>query len=309
MLRLFYGALRGLLFSTAFLLVALTIVGRTYVPETEIPADLAGTHVRLQGLPFRVLQAGHGPEVFLIHGSPGSVEDWAPVMDALKSEFHVTAYDRPGNGYSADTGDYSLAQNAEVALTLMQTLKLKHVTVVGHSYGGATALAMALRNPPMVKSYVVIDSATYTPSRAVTPTYRLLTVPGLGIGLARAFGSQLAEAKIRAGILEQFNGHSPGEAFLSLRTRIWSSAKVAHTIAEETVGAAAFLAAQSPRYPSIHAPVHILAEADNAFRRGSAEHLHADIKGSTLQLIPATGHYIQFEKTAEVVTAIRKAAR
>jgi pimeloyl-ACP methyl ester carboxylesterase len=44
------------------------------------------------------------------------------------------------------------------------------------------------------------------------------------------------------------------------------------------------------------------------FRRTAAERLHADVPGSTLELLPGTGHFLQFEKTDDVVRTIRRAA-
>jgi pimeloyl-ACP methyl ester carboxylesterase len=72
--------------------------------------------------------------------------------------------------------------------------------------------------------------------------------------------------------------------------------------------AAAALSAQSPRYPEIKQPVSILAQADDAQRKSTAERLHREIAGSTLELLPGTGHYLQFEKPAEVVRAIESLA-
>src|SRR6185369_9770520 len=62
------------------------------------------------------------------------------------------------------------------------------------------------------------------------------------------------------------------------------------------------------KYPSIRRPVFIVAEADSVFRRTAAERLHADVPGSTLELLPGTGHFVQFEKTDDVVRTIRRAA-
>jgi pimeloyl-ACP methyl ester carboxylesterase len=99
------------------------------------------------------------------------------------------------------------------------------------------------------------------------------------------------------------------EDFVEERIKIWNCPKVAHSTAEETVGAGAGLAAQSPGYPRIARPVVIVAEADSPFRRATAEHLHADVAGSSLHLVPGTGHMIQFEKPAEVIAAVREAAQ
>ena len=301
---------RALKWSALVLFVVLgclALAGAAYTPGTEIPVGLVGKHVTVHGIPLRVWQEGQGPDVLLIHGSPGSVEDWAPIVRALRGEARLTAYDRPGNGYSGVTGDYSLAHNADVALELIAALKLKDVTVVGHSYGGATVLALAIRAPAGVKSYVTLDSSPYTPGRPPTALFHVLMVPGLGTGVARAFGGKLAAPRIRAGLIEQFNGREPPPGFIAMRTAIWSNPKVTHAIAAETIGAAANLAAQSASYPRIHVPVRIVGQMENPVRRANAEHLHRDIPGSTLRLLSGTGHYLQIEKTNEVADEIRAA--
>ena len=246
--------------------------------------------------------------MLLIHGSPGSLEDWQPVVDAIGGSMRVTAYDRPGQGYSGDFGKYSYEDNADVALALIESLKLEHVVVVGHSYGGTTALAMAARSPAEVDAVVVLDSAIYTPAREPDVTLRLLTVPVFGMGFGALAGPFIAPARIRKGLVEQFAGRKPPEDFIALRTRMWSTPKVTHAIAVETLDAAENLRRLSPKYPSIRRPVFILAEADSEFRRTNAERLHADVPGATLELLPGTGHLVQFEKTDDVVRAIRRAA-
>jgi pimeloyl-ACP methyl ester carboxylesterase len=55
--------------------------------------------------------------------------------------------------------------------------------------------------------------------------------------------------------------------------------------------------------------VYLLSEADNEFRRTTAEHAHRDIPGSALELVPGTGHYMQFEVPDAVVRTIERAAR
>src|SRR5204862_1605142 len=118
-----------------------------------------------------------GADVLLIHGSPGSLEDWAPLVEPLAASHRVTAYDRTGHGYSGDAGNQSTYEyHADVALGLIDALGLKDVIVVGHSYGGGTALAMAIRNPASVKAFVIVDAAAYR-MRDPEPLYRLLALP------------------------------------------------------------------------------------------------------------------------------------
>jgi pimeloyl-ACP methyl ester carboxylesterase len=289
--------------------MVLVVAGVTYVPNTSIPPGLGGSHVLIDGVPIRVLQEGSGPDVLLIHGSPGSLEDWAPIRRALRRHARVTLFDRPNNGFSGATGEYSLEHNADIAIKVIEVLKLDDVTVVGHSYGGATALAMALHAPEQVKSYVVLDSASYAPSREVTPLLRMLTVPAIGTGFARLLGESMAGPRIAQGIVDTFRVRKPSPEFVDQRVATWSTPKMTVSIAEETAGAAGFLSAQSPRYPEIRRPVRIVAQAEDEFRRTTAERLHRHIRGSTLRLLKQTGHFVQFERPRKVLHEIREAMR
>lgn len=291
------------------LVVVMTIAGLTYSPNTEIPTGLPGRHIIVNGVPIRVLQEGEGPNVLLIHGSPGSLEDWSIIRRALSKHARVTSFDRPNNGFSGATGDYSLTHNADFALAVIDALKLDDVTVVGHSYGGATALAMALRSPPRVRSYVILDSASYAPARKPTALYHLMNIPVFGAGFARVVASPLAGPRIADGIREIFKHRTPKQDFLDLRKKIWSSPKMTCSIAAETIGYRRFLAEQNTRYVTIRQPVHIVAQADDPFRREAAEHLHRDVPVSTLRLLPGTGHYVQFEKPHKVLHEIRAALK
>lgn len=209
MMHLAGRALRAVAILLALLVVAVTAIGLAHRPNTDIPADRVGEHVLVNGVPIRVFQQGSGRNVLLIHGSPGSIEDWTPVTDALSGSFRVTAFDRPGHGYSGDTGRYSHEDNAGVALALIDALALDHVVVVGHSYGGTTGLAMATRSPVTVDAVVVLDSAAYTPSREVDITLRLVGIPILGMGVATVMGPFVAPERIRAGLLGEFKGGPP----------------------------------------------------------------------------------------------------
>lgn len=180
--------------------------------------------------------------------------------------------------------------------------------LVGHSYGGTTALAAALRASPRVDAYVIVDSATYEPSRPATAVTRILDLPLVGLGVGTLLGPRAAPAIIEKGIVDQFGKRAPPRGFVALRIRIWSSPKVTRAIAAETLGSASELRSLSRKYPGITRPVHILAQADNAFRRTTAERLHRDIPGSSLALLSGTGHYLQVEKVQEVAEAIRKIA-
>src|SRR5688500_13943110 len=114
----------------AAMLTGLSLAGLLYTPDPTMPRGFAGEHVTVLGLPLRVQQQGSGRDVLLIHGSPGTLEDFAPISRALARDFRVTAYDRPGHGFSGVNGQYSLAFNAEIARALIERLGLRRTIVV-----------------------------------------------------------------------------------------------------------------------------------------------------------------------------------
>ncbi len=286
----------------------IAIYGALYEPQQDLPAGLKGQFTDIMGIRTRYLQVGAGPDVLLIHGSTSSIEDWAPVTDALASQFRVTVYDRPGHGYTQTGARYDYEYNAGFALAVIEALKLQDPVVAGHSYGGAIAMALALRKPPAITGYVVVDSSLYRWARKADPAYRMLVVPAFGTGVARLSQRSLAPKKIRAALELLFPPGTMPAGFAEARIPIWSQPKVTVSVAQEALRSQAWLDAMSPRYGQITQPVFIIAQGDDPIRRENAEHAHRDIAGSELQLVSGTGHFIQLMKTDAVVELIRKAA-
>lgn len=91
--------------------------------------------------------AGRGPVVVLIHGSPGTSRAWQPVAGRLAARFRVIAPNLPGYGATTRPvgdrpGDSSYA--ARLIEALIAEVGVPAV-LAGHSYGGVVALMIALR--------------------------------------------------------------------------------------------------------------------------------------------------------------------
>jgi 2-hydroxymuconate-semialdehyde hydrolase len=106
---------------------------------------------------------GEGPAVLFIHGSGPGVSAWANWRLAIPelSEFYrVIAPDMVGFGFSdrpegvAYTTDTWVAQ----AIGLLDALGIGSAHVVGNSFGGAIALAMAVRHPDRVGRLALMGS-------------------------------------------------------------------------------------------------------------------------------------------------------
>jgi pimeloyl-ACP methyl ester carboxylesterase len=306
MKRLAHVLMLTLLLGVLAALVAAAIAGLSYQPNTGIAG---GKHITVNGVSIHYTQQGQGSDVLLVHGSTGSVEDWQPLLAALAKTHRVTAFDRPGHGFSGDMRDHSQLANARIVRALINALKLRDVLLVGHSYGGAVVLLTAANAPALVHGVVVIDSAFYAPVRKVELRHWWMSIPVIGQGFLRLLPDALCHKKVREGLVREFREKPPAEPFLRQSAQIWCSPKVLHSLAEEAIGSIQWLPAVSHLYKSIKRPVYVLAQAEEPARVEQARQLHADIPGAKLFLVPHTGHFVHHEQPEQVLQVIREAAQ
>ncbi len=118
-----------------------------------------GRLVRLGGETVRVLERpGRDPAVVLLHGLPGTADDFDEVVAHLPG-VHTIAFDRLGFGYSSG-GYHPWAEQLATIERLLARLGVRGpVVLVGHSYGGTLALAYAEAHPGAVRGLVLLDAA------------------------------------------------------------------------------------------------------------------------------------------------------
>ena len=98
---------------------------------------------------FHYLSWGAGraelPSVLLLHGITSSAQSWVRVGPALADRYRVYALDQRGHGDSIKPapGTYSLRHTAEDAVAFIEALGLERPVLIGHSWGGATAIVLA----------------------------------------------------------------------------------------------------------------------------------------------------------------------
>ena len=100
-----------------------------------------------------------GETILFLHGWSVSTAPYRDCLNTLAEEYWVVAPDLPGFGRSPYTGSLSSYQSyANCILFLVDRLNLKQFQLIGHSFGGAVALALAAAVPQAVKSVIAIDS-------------------------------------------------------------------------------------------------------------------------------------------------------
>ena len=126
------------------------------VSQAEQTFPPIGKFVTVQGgARVHYIQAGTGPDVVLIHGAGGNLRDFKfDLFVRLTDHYRVTAFDRPGLGYTdrfpgIPDGPFATAGESPGQQALMlrgaaSQLGVTNPVVVGHSLGGVVAYAWAL---------------------------------------------------------------------------------------------------------------------------------------------------------------------
>lgn len=136
-------------------------------------------YVSVTGIKTHYVAAGEGPPLLLFHGLGASVITWRDNFDALAERFKVYAIDLPGHG-DTDKPDYSYDpyEMIDYIASLVKTLELERPAMIGNSIGGGVALMLALRQPDLVSSLVLVDSAAL--GREISVYIRLASLPLVG---------------------------------------------------------------------------------------------------------------------------------
>ncbi len=147
------------------------MIGREDVQRAASEAQSASSgeaeerDIDVGGISTHCLIAGpvNSPHIVFVHGLGGSLSTWSLNLPTFADTFRICALDLVGAGSSARPSDmdYSAPSLAAFLARFLDALGAdwQHVTIIGHSLGGAIALAFAASYPQRVERLVLIDSA------------------------------------------------------------------------------------------------------------------------------------------------------
>jgi pimeloyl-ACP methyl ester carboxylesterase len=115
-----------------------------------------------QPIPF-FREAGNGPGVVCLHANASTSSQWRSLMDCLAPNFRVLAPDLYGSGQSPDWPSREVISLRDEATLIEPVLASAGapLTLVGHSYGAALALIVALANPGRVAALALYEPTLF----------------------------------------------------------------------------------------------------------------------------------------------------
>ena len=274
----------------------------------------SGDFVTVEGRRVHYLIEGTGPDLVLIHGASGNLRDFTfDLVDRLKDRYRVIAFDRPGLGYSDDIGTqtHSPISQAEHLRLAADRLGVSDPIVLGHSYGGAVALAWAMRAPADTAALVVVSGATEPWPGDLQGWYRFVGTPlgnRVGPPLLTALAPLSLGDRIMAGIfapdaVPAGYGDHIGVGLAARRANYRNNAR-------QITQLRPFLRVMSERYRELDLPVEILHGAEDTVvpARVHALPLSRDLPNAHLTILPGRGHMPQHSDPQAVIDAIDRAA-
>lgn len=244
---------------------------------------------------------GAGDPILLIHGSGPGVTAWANwrgIIPVLSQEARVIAPDMLGFGYSECPDYLKLTPAVWVGslIMLLDALKIEKVSVVGNSFGGAIALALAKAHPERVNRLVLMGAAGINApiSEGLEKVWGY--TPGLEAmkGLMEVFAYDHSiitddlvrmryEASIRADVQERFARLFP---------------------APRQQGVEMLALAESDLAAITHKTLLIHGLNDQVIPVEWSRRMKTLLPNSTLQEFDQCGHWVQIEKAAKFTLAV-----
>lgn len=293
---------------------AATLSACAAVPENEVLRRWPplGRIIQVNGTDVHYWERGAGRPVVLIHGASGNLRDFTfDLAPRLAQNHRVIAFDRPGFGYSERITERGWDPSVQAALLRQATADLgaEQPILVGHSWGGALAMAWGVDAPESTGGIVTLGGATMPWGGDVSFLYSLNASD-----VTDTLASNLIATFATEGLIESFmegtfapqpipDGYADYVG-APLATRPQTVRYNAHDITNLN----AVLERQSKRYPTVYVPVEILHGSvdDAVWPDLHAEGMHALLPNSRLTLLDGVGHMPHHARPQEVVAAVSR---
>ncbi|WTW96193.1 alpha/beta hydrolase [Streptomycetaceae bacterium NBC_01309] len=136
------------------------------MPALVLP-QVRHRHIDVDGLRVFYREAGpaDAPTLLLLHGFPSSSRQFARLIDALGTDYHLVAPDYPGFGHSdappAESFTYTFDALADVTEKFLLALGLDRFSLYVFDFGAPVGFRIATRHPEWIEGLVVQNGNAY----------------------------------------------------------------------------------------------------------------------------------------------------
>jgi len=249
--------------------------------------------VRINGLETYYAVEGQGDPVVLLHGWGASSQSLSPLSEALATMFHVLAVDLPGFGWSQPPPSAWGAREYAVHIRrFMQERGIDRAALVGHSFGGRVAIALAAAEPRRVSRLVLVASAGIRRPRGAGYYLRVATAK-----LVKRFFSLPGWGAMGQRVITKW--------YARLGSRDYRTAGSMRPTLVKVVNEDL-----TPILPAIQAPTLILwGDRDSEVPRSAMETMATKIPHSRLVIFPGAGHFPFLDAPEEFATTLKEFLR
>ena len=109
---------------------------------------------------------GNGDPLLLIAGLASDSQSWQPIIGELSRHYRVIVLDNRGVGRTRPNDiDTSIPLMSDDCIALIKSLKLRSVSLLGHSMGGFVAMDCAIRYPDYVDNLILSATSALNSQR------------------------------------------------------------------------------------------------------------------------------------------------
>lgn len=301
--------------ATALLAVSVITACASGREDRMAPADNGpeGQFVTLPQGQLHVIVEGEGPDLVMIHGANSNVRDFSfDLIERMAEDFRVIAFDRPGFGYSDHLGGpLSPSAQADILRRGARQLGVEDPIVLGHSYGGAVALAWALEAGDEVAGLTLLAPASHPWPGELGLWYRL-SASFLGQRLVLPLVANLApRALLERSIQGVFEPDPVPEGYIDhLGVDLTLQTSQLRINARQVDRLKGYLEGMYPGYPALTLPIEIVhGEADTTVGlQYHSARLEEDVESVNLTRIEGMGHVPHHAAPEWVADTIRRTA-
>lgn len=304
--------LKPLLLFVLSVVVSLTYAPRSADSEDGQPVRIDVGDLRLNSILLDPAEDAELPPIVFIHGASTSLYDpMFSFREKLQGRAKLLFVDRPGHGAS-DMGDNKYIfpdAQADAIATLMARRGIAKAVVVGHSFGGAIAAALAVRHPQMVSGLVLLSPAVYPWQGGVAWYYDAANAPIAGGLFSTLVVPPIGLIAIDSATRGVFAPNKRPDSYVK-ETRALQALRPAkfRRNAQEIVALSQWAETASRNYRQIKVPtVIITGDADEIVSPAlHARRLARDIEGARLIVVHNLGHKSDYVANDLAIAAIER---